>query len=161
MIRLVPVQKEERNLLWNINQKYLYEMTLYYPDPMDEEGNYHYGHFEEYFTDPQRKAFFLFDNGVRVGFAMVHPYSVLEHSPDYTMAEFAIFPTFRRKGYAEDAARLIFSRYPGNWEIKYNEKNVAAKSLWQKVTAPYNPTLYHLNKDETVLEFSVYNSVLE
>ena len=113
MIRLVPVKQEERNLLWNINQKYLYEMTLYYPDPMDEEGNYHYGHFEEYFTDPQRKAFFLFDNGVRVGFAMVHPYSVLDHSPDYTMAEFAIFPTFRRKGYAEDAARLIFSRYPG------------------------------------------------
>lgn len=153
MIRLVPVQKEEHDLFWNINQKYLYEMTLYYPDPMDEEGNYHYGHFEEYFRDPQRKAFFVFDDEIRVGFAMINPYSVLGHTPDYTLAEFTIFPTYRRQGYAEKAAKLILSRYPGKWEIKYNEKNTAAKSLWTKITAPYNPAVYHLNETETVFEF--------
>ena len=27
-----------------INQKYLYEMTNFYDDPMDDSGNYHYGH---------------------------------------------------------------------------------------------------------------------
>ena len=30
MIRLQAVRKEDRDLLWNINQKYLYEMTIYY-----------------------------------------------------------------------------------------------------------------------------------
>ena len=39
MIRLQNVQPKDRDLLWNINQKYLYEMTNYYDDPMDEEGN--------------------------------------------------------------------------------------------------------------------------
>jgi len=38
MIRLQVVQEEDRDLLWNINQKYLYEMTMYYPDPMDRTG---------------------------------------------------------------------------------------------------------------------------
>ena len=56
MIRLQMVQPKDRNLLWNINQKYLYEMTKFYDDPMDEEGNYHYGHFDEYFTDPKRRV---------------------------------------------------------------------------------------------------------
>ena len=38
MIRIVPVKAEEKGLLWNINQKYLYEMTNFYPDEMDENG---------------------------------------------------------------------------------------------------------------------------
>lgn len=43
MIRLVTALVKDRDLLWNINQKYLYEMTNYYDDTMDEHGNYHYG----------------------------------------------------------------------------------------------------------------------
>ena len=58
MIRLVPVRDEEKEMFRNINQKYLYEMTNFYPDVMDEEGNYHYGYFDEYFVDPKRRAFF-------------------------------------------------------------------------------------------------------
>ena len=39
MIKLQEVKEEEQELLWNINQKYQYEMTTYYPDKMDEQGN--------------------------------------------------------------------------------------------------------------------------
>ncbi len=45
MLRLQTVQEKDRELLWNINQKYLYEMTGFYDDPMDEKGNYHYGSY--------------------------------------------------------------------------------------------------------------------
>lgn len=38
MIELRKVQEKERDLLWNINQKYLYEMTNFYDDPMNENG---------------------------------------------------------------------------------------------------------------------------
>lgn len=154
MIKLVPVETEDRELFWNINQKYLYEMTMFYPDEMDEQGNLHYGHFEEYFTDSKRKAFFLYNKETMVGFVMINPYSVINHEPDYTMAEFTIFPSYRRKHFALEAVNLIFSMYHGKWEIKYNEKNTAAKKLWTQVTARYNPSFYHLNKEETVIEFS-------
>lgn len=154
MIRLVPVQVEDKKFFWNINQKYLYEMTTFYPDVMDEEGNYHYGNFDEYFIDPKRKAYFIFSDDVIVGFAMIHPYSVIGHQPDYTMAEFTIFPSYRRKHFAKEAAKMIFSCYRGKWEIKFNEKNAPGKSLWTSVCAPYRPKVYHLNEVETVLEFS-------
>jgi len=153
MIRLQAVRKEDRDLLWNINQKYLYEMTMYYPDPMDENGNYHYGHFDEYFTDPRREAFFLCNDSTMVGFAMLCPYSNIGKNPDYTMAEFTIFPTFRRRHYALDAANLLLTNHPGQWEIKYNEKNTKAKKLWTTVTAFYHPAVRHLNEVETVFEF--------
>lgn len=153
MIRLQEVKAEERERLWNINQKYLYEMTKYYPDKMDEQGQYHYGYFDAYFTDTERKAFFIYDNDSMVGFVMLNPYSAIGHHPDYTIAEFTIFPAYRRKHYAIDAVNLILSNYHGRWEIKYNENNVGAKELWTKIAEPYSLAVYRINEEETVLEF--------
>lgn len=154
MIRLQTVREKDKELFWNINQKYLYEMTSYYPDEMDKQGNYHYGYFDAYFVEPERKVFFIFNDKKLIGFVMLNPYSVIGHNPDYTTAEFTIFPSYRRKHYALEAAKLILSSYPGQWEIKFNEKNVGAKNLWTAITASYNPHVYHLNDQETVLEFS-------
>ena len=154
MIKLVAVKREEKEFFRNINQKYLYEMTLFYPDEMDEQGNYHYGYFDEYFVDDKRKAFFIYNDDTMVGFVMINPYSVIGHEPDYTMAEFTIFPSYRRKGFASEAVKVIFSTYKGKWEIKYNEKNAPAKRLWTNITAQYSPSVFHLNEEETVLEFS-------
>ena len=153
MIRLQTVREEDKELFWNINQQYLYEMKSYYPDEMDKQGNENYGYFNAYFAEPERKAFFIYKDEKMIGFVMLNPYSVIGHNPDYTIAEFTIFPSYRRKHYALDAAKLILSSYHGQWEIKYNEKNVGAKNLWTTVTASYNPYVYQLSAEETVLEF--------
>lgn len=128
-------------------------MTKYYPNNMDEHGNYHYEYFDAYFTEAERKAFFIYDDGIMVGFVMLNPYSAIGHHPDYTIAEFTIFPSYRRNHHAIDAVHLILSSYHGTWEIKYNEKNVGAKGLWTMVTEQYSPTVHHINEKETVLEF--------
>ena len=153
MLRLQVVKAEDRELLWNINQKYLYEMTGFYDDPMDEKGNYHYGHFDDYFSDPKRVAYFIYNDDVLVGFAMLCPYSNIGQDPDYTMAEFTIFPSFRRKHFAFEVAKMILVKHPGRWEIKYNVKNDGAKKLWNAVAEPYKPEIHHLNEEETVLSF--------
>ncbi len=48
---------------------------------------------------------------------------------------------------------IIFERFRGKWELKYNEKNTAAKALWIKVTEKYKPQKTKLNDTETVLSF--------
>ncbi len=154
MIRLAVAQQRDKELLWNINQKYLYEMTNYYDNPMDANGNYHYGYFDKYFSDLKRTAYFLYDDDALIGFAFLHPYSCLAKTPDHTMAEFTIFPAYRRRHLAFDVATIILEKHPGQWEIKYNEKNIAAKRLWNKVAAPYSPEVVHLNNEETVLLFT-------
>ncbi|MBQ6780402.1 MAG: hypothetical protein IJP62_04135 [Treponema sp.] len=50
---------------------------------------------------------------------------------------------------------MILEKHRGKWEIKYNEKNVAAKNLWNTVAAQFMPTVHHLNDEETVLAFEV------
>lgn len=152
-MELVGVRPEDRELMWNINQKYLYEMTNYYDDEMDAQGILHYGYFDAYFTDPKRKAFLLYEDKTLVGFAMIHPYSNMREKPDHVLAEFTIFPMYRRKHLAIKAAEMIFEQFKGNWEVKYNEKNIPAKALWNIVTEKYNPQLTRLNDTETVLSF--------
>jgi len=152
-MELVKVKSEDRDLLWNLNQKYLYEMTAYYDDELDPFGNLHYGYFDAYFTDPQRKAFFLYDEKTLVGFAMIHPYSQIEESTDHVLAEFTVFPMYRRKHFGILATERLFDTFKGHWEIKYHENNAAAKALWNKVAEPYQPRVIHVNDRETVLSF--------
>lgn len=155
MIDLVTVKAENRELLWNIHQKYLYEMTNYYDDEMDPVGNYHYGYFDAYFTEPDRKALFIYKDHRLAGFAMINSYSYIGKTPDYVLAEFTVFPTYRKKHVATEAAKMIFDRNKGRWEVKYNEANTAARTLWNRVCASYCPEKTMLNPRETVLSFRV------
>lgn len=154
MLELIRV--EDRETFWNINQKYLYEMTQFYDDEMDEAGNYHYGYFDSYFQgDPEREALYIVADGVRVGFAMLNRYSHLGEAIDCAMAEFTIFPAFRRRGYASEAVRRIFAARSGRWEIKFNTKNHKAAAFWTGVTAPYGPRRTQISDCELVLSFVV------
>lgn len=154
MIELVEIRESDREVFWNVHQKYLYEMTNYYDDEMDDKGNYHYDYFDAYFTEPNRKAYFIYYDKNLAGFAMINPYSYLDENPDYVLAEFTIFPIYRKKRIATNAIDIIFKSHVGSWEIKYNENNLPAKKLWNKVCAKYNPQKTSLNPFETVLTFS-------
>lgn len=150
---LEEVKPQEREKLWNIFQKFLYEMTNYYDDVMDDQGNYHYGYFDSYFEEPDRYAFFLVEGDTLVGFAMVNPYSYLGKAPNHVLAEFTVFPMYRGRGLATEGAQALFDRFPGSWEIKFNERNTAAKALWTGVTAPFHPKVIPYSDRETVLTF--------
>lgn len=153
MIELKFVKSEQKELLWNIHQKYLYEMTNFYDDKMDAVGNYVYEYFDAYFFEQNRKVFLIYSEENLAGFAMINNHSYIGENPDYVLAEFTVFPMFRRKHIALDAINQIFKMLGGKWEIKFNEKNTPAKNLWQKITARYNPEIFHLNDCETVLSF--------
>ena len=155
MISLIEALPKDRELLWNIHQKYLHEMTNYYDNEMDAQGNYHYGYFDAYFSEPERRALLIYSGERLAGFAMVNPYSYIGGKPDYVLAEFTVFPAFRKQGIASEAVRQIFGRFRGSWEIKYNEKNTGAKQLWNKMTAAYSPVRCQYSDVETVLAFLI------
>ena len=97
MLSWRPVAQTDRQRLWNLFQKYLYEMTNYYDHELDGEGNYRYGYFDRYFEEPDREALFLWDGDTLVGFAMLNRHSCLGETVDHALAEFTIFPMYRRQ----------------------------------------------------------------
>lgn len=84
---------------------------------------------------------------------MLNSYSYINEKPDHVLGEFTIFPMYRRKHIGKYAAELILKTFRGQWEIKYNEKNVGAKALWTKITDSYHPVKHSYSTDETVLSF--------
>ena len=153
MIELQLVKESEKELLYNIFQKYLYEMTAYYDDEMDKNGNYSYEYFDDYFIESTRKALFIICDSKIVGFMMLNNHSFIGQNPDYVIAEFSIFPTYRKKGIAEEAIAMAFSKYPGDWEVKFSSENKPAVNLWYKSTEIFRPSFHQLEDNEQVLAF--------
>jgi len=153
MISLKKVQDTEKVLLVNLLQKYLYEMTNFYDDDIDENGNYQYRYFEDYFVNDSRKAFFIMLDENVAGFIMINPYSYIGEVSDYVLAEFCVIPKYRGRHIAEETFQILCEMYQGKWEIKYSNKNTPAMKLWNKVTASYNPIFHELEDDEVVIAF--------
>lgn len=68
---------------------------------------------------------------------MIHPYSETADEIDYAMAEFGVFPGFRRQHLAGRAVGAIWDMLPGRWQIKYSRRNTAAAKFWPAVSKPY------------------------
>lgn len=155
MIILKEVQVLDKEKLWNIFQKYFHEMTAYYDMDMDERGNYPYKYFDNYFEEAERTALFIYHDEILIGFAMINNYSCLGNCIDYAIAEFTIFPKYRKRGFGIETIQKIFEKYHGKWEIKYSNKNKSAEVLWLKATKKYKPVVSSYESTESVLSFIV------
>lgn len=155
MLTLKQIESSDKSKLWNIFQKYLYEMTNYYAMDMDESGNYTYKYFDSYFEDSKRMAAFIYNDGVLVGFVMVNNYSCLGDRIDYAIGEFTIFPQYRKMHLGMKTAQALFAQFHGRWEIKYSNKNKAAEAFWTNSAKKYAPTVSPYNHTESVLSFVV------
>ena len=151
MIKLEVVTKEKETVLYNLMQKYLYEMTLYYDDELDENGNYEYQYFPYYFTEKDRQAYFIYDDLQMIGFALINTYSFTDEVIDHCLAEFTIFPQYRKQGNAMKAIEVLMKERVGSWQMKYSTHNQAGMHLWKKVKEKYNGTETKLEDNEVAL----------
>lgn len=148
-----PITAEEKPLLYHLLQKYLYEMTNYYEDDLDEMGNYPYPYFDAYFTDRTRQAFLFLEGDKVIGFALLNRHSELGREIDHAVAEFCILPKYRRDHAGMRAVQLLFKKFPGRWEVKYAAANLPAVHLWHRATELYGPEKHFLPCGEEVLTF--------
>lgn len=155
MIMLKLAEQADKNRLWNMFQKYFYEMSAYYDMEMDSKGNYEYRYFDTYFEESGRFAYLIFADNTLIGFVMINDHSCIDEKIDYSIAEFTIFPKYRKKRYAKEAMRRIFQQYQGKWEIKFSNQNLSARAFWLKATEKYTPKIALIDEEETVLSFIV------
>jgi predicted acetyltransferase len=74
-----------------------------------------------------------------VGFAFVGqtPFPFMSPDVDYRMSEFFVLRRYRREGIGTAAAKLIFDRYPGRWEVVELPGNNSAVLFWRSVISEY------------------------
>lgn len=153
MVKARKVEKSKEQVLYNLLQKYLYEMTAYYDNPMDENGNFSYKYLPYYFNDKDRQAFFLYDDSTMIGFALVNTHSFTGEPIDNCIAEFTIFPSFRHRGKGLEAIEALRAVRNGSWQLKYSITNQQGTVFWQRVKEKYNGREQKLAGTEIAITF--------
>ena len=91
-----------------------------------------------WFADDSCHPLVILKDDKPVGFALVsRPPRNQREKVDYRMAEFFITSKARRLGAGRDAAKLIFNRFAGEWEVMEFLYNKPAVTFWRSVVTQY------------------------
>ena len=153
MIRLEIADKSRAHVLESLMQKYLYEMTQYYENEMDANGNFEYKYLPLYFVQPDRAAYFIYDDKAMIGFALVNHHSFTGEVIDNSLAEFTIFPAYRNYGRGMQAVDALMNARPGSWQLKYSLRNKPGMNFWKKVQEKYDGVETALEDSEIAITF--------
>ena len=140
-IKLEPVKKEEKEILYRLLQYSLYEESGTDLNEMGEDGLFEYRWFDCYFEQQdamERDAYFIREEetGKLLGFVMVNEY-MQKFSEGHSIAEFMVIPKYRRRGAGKKAAVLCFEKYQGNWEVCPSYGSEKAYLFWKNVIEKY------------------------
>ena len=108
-----------------------------------------FGHREpdqlaSWFADTSAHLLTVLKDDQPVGFAMVRTGQILpgRGTADFSMAEFFIARPWRRHGVGQEAVRLIFDRFSGQWHIMEHLRNPHAIAFWRRVVGGYTGGRY-------------------
>ena len=91
-----------------------------------------------WFADDSVHPLIILKDGKPAGFALVtRPLRNQRTIIDYRMADFFISLKARRLGIGRDAARLIFNRFAGMWEVTEFLFNKSAVRFWRVIITDY------------------------
>ena len=161
-ISIVPVNKDEKEILKNLSEKYHYEFSQYNEMDINELGLYGYDCLDCYWTEPKLFSYFIIVDGKLAGFAVINDIPTVKMEIDYYLADFSVMYKYRRLGVGKYAVKYLFDMYKGKWQLIYHPKNETSKHFWQNVVSEYTKGKYELITDsvEARLEDGVIRHVM-
>ena len=136
-MQLVPVARDEKEILKNLLEEYDYEFSQYTKVDVNPLGLFGYDWLDCYWTDNGRWPYFVKVDGKLAGFVMVNDYREADLDTEYTMSEFCILYKYRRMGIGRLAVYAAFNRHPGSWQLKYHPHNTGSVYFWNRIVGDY------------------------
>jgi predicted acetyltransferase len=90
-------------------------------------------------AEPDREILSIERDDQTVGFAVLQRRLSQGTSATYLLLEFYVIPASRALGVGAAAARLLFHRFSGHWEIRSLSTDRRAIAFWRRVTSEYAP----------------------
>ena len=151
-ITLDPVSVDEKEILRNLMEKYDYEFSQYDNRDVNPLGLYGYDWLDCYWTEEGRYPFFIRVDGKLAGFAMIGNFMEVFQDAQYCMSEFFVMYKYRRRGVGSTAAKAVFDRLPGVWELKRHPENRGSVHFWDKVIAAQDPDFTMVMSEEAAYD---------
>lgn len=135
---VTPATAAEEPVLRNLAQLYAYDFGEVMGWDIPDSGRFPDGIIDGCFDGAHRQAFLLRVDGRLAGFAIVDTRSRLTGDEGVRdMAEFFVARRYRGRGVGAEAARVLFERFGGRWEVRQTDGNGPALAFWRKVIARY------------------------
>lgn len=161
-ITIEIAQKDEKEILKNLLEKYRYEFSQYDDTDVNNFGLFGYTYFDHYWTEEKRHPYFIKVDGKFAGFILVNDYPEIKIETDYSMAEFFVLYKYRRYGVGKYAAKYIFDKLKGKWQVKLHPKNIISEKFWLKIIDEYTKGNYKIikNAPEAICEGGALGHVI-
>ena len=135
---MTPASADDRARVEALYELYVYDFSEFLGLDVAEDGRFHGPSIASFFTELDRHALLFRADGLIVGFALVVESSRLTGEPGVCdVAEFFVLRRHRRSGIGEQAARWMFDRFPGRWEVRQKTENPTATAFWRRVIGRY------------------------
>ena len=124
MFELKIVEENDKEVLRNLLEYYLYDFNYYYEDDLNENGRFEFIGVEPYINNNFYKAFFILVDNHYAGFVLT--YTGKEKS---VVEEFWIMPKYRKGMFAFEVLTKVLSKMNDKIEFVILNKN----ERWLKV----------------------------
>jgi predicted acetyltransferase len=133
IVTVDPAPPEEEPVLANLLELYAHDFSEIMDLELGADGRYGYIQLPLYWRDPHRHPFLIRANQQLAGLALVSRGSRVSGDGDiWDMAEFFVVRGYRRRGVGITAARSIWERFRGKWEVRVMDRNEKAKAFWAR-----------------------------
>lgn len=139
-ITLKEIELEKKDILNNLMQLYLHNISLNFPMDFDSTtGMYGYDDIEKYFENDNNKAFFILKENEIAGFMLI---DLLDEKN--IVQEMFVLNNYKRKGVGKTAISILFDKFKGNWEIKSLPCSEFAEKFWISSVKEYTNDKFDL-----------------
>jgi len=147
-LELLPATFEQAPILANLLELYVHDFSEFLPLDVGDDGRFNYPSLPLYWSEPNRHPFLIQVGGKLAGLVLVVKSSDLsgpslsgpslsDNDQVWDIAEFFILRGYRRHGIGAQAAREVWSRFPGCWQVRVMQANAAAQSFWTSAIATF------------------------
>jgi predicted acetyltransferase len=142
MISLELIPHEDKSVLQNLMQLYLYDFSDFTGEDVNAHGLYDYKYLDTYWIEERRDAYFIRYGEAMAGFALVTRGTTDFASGTFdadlmSISEFFVMRTYRGRGVGTVAANFCFDAYSGNWQVTTPYNNRPAAAFWLSVIDQY------------------------
>jgi predicted acetyltransferase len=132
-VEVRPALPEQGPILANLLELYAHDFSEFVDIKLGPDGRFGYERLQLYWEEPGRHPFIITADGHLAGFAFVRKGSEISGDAEvWDMAEFFVARGFRRRGVGMWAAREIWRKFPGRWEVRVIDRNRKAKEFWRR-----------------------------
>jgi predicted acetyltransferase len=162
-ISIELVKIEEKEILENLGELYIYELSQYNSMDVDKFGLYNdLDDLELYWKNENWYPFFIRIDNKLAGFILVYDgRQIKEIDSDYSISDFFIMYKYKRRGIGKYCVKYIFDRFKGKWQIWYHPRNKISEKFWTKTIKEYTKGKYELKKnDEPYYDGIIGNTIV-